>query len=91
MTAAIQSVTGTVEFVWDDGDQLLVNIDPEIVGAPHTFEIGGELRCRVAGELVEGRRVEVDFVAVEHEVVDPDSGPSESHRTEIRDVRPAPG
>ena len=91
MTAPIQTVTGTVEFVWDAEGQLLVNIDPETVGGPQTFEVAGELRDRIARELTEGRRVEVDFVAVEHEVVDPDHGPCESFRVEVRDVRPAPG
>ena len=34
-----------------------------------------------------GDRVEVRFQPVEYEVVDPDSGPSESFRAEVLDVR----
>jgi hypothetical protein len=80
-------VRGTVEFLWDDGSDLLLNMDPDDPGAPHTFEIAGELRDRVASAVSEGARVEVVFVPVEHEVVDPDTGPSETSRADVRDVR----
>jgi hypothetical protein len=87
MTGTPQTVRGTVEFIWESGGGLLLNLEPDRAGAPHTFEIEGALRERLAGALNEGDRVEVEFVAVEHEVVDPDSGPSETLRAEVRDVR----
>ena len=80
-------MTGTVEFIWETDEELLLNLEPESSGAPHTFEVGGALRQRLADSLGEGDRVEVDFVAVAHEVVDPDSGPSDSLRPEVRDIR----
>jgi hypothetical protein len=83
----IQTVVGTVEFIWETDQELLLNLEPDSSGAPHTFEVGGKLRDRLADSLDEGDRVEVDFVAVAHEVVDPDSGPSDSLRPEVRDVR----
>jgi hypothetical protein len=64
-----------------------VNLEPDRPGEPYTFEIAGTLRERLAGELTEGDRVEVEFVAVEHEVVDPDSGPSQTLRAQVRDLR----
>jgi hypothetical protein len=82
-----RTICGTVEFLWDDGGHMLVNLDPDDPGDPHTFEVSGELRERVARELTEGERVEVRFRAVEYEVVDPDSGPSESLRAEVLDLR----
>ena len=82
-----RTIRGTVEFLWDDGGHMLVNLDPDDPGDPHTFEVSGELRERVARELAEGERVEVRFRAVEYEVVDPDSGPSESLRAEVLDLR----
>jgi hypothetical protein len=83
----LQTVIGTVEFIWETDQELLLNLDPDRPGAPHTFEVGGTLRERLADALAEGDRVEVDFVAAAHEVVDPDSGPSDSLRAEVRDVR----
>jgi len=80
-------VTGTVEFIWDDGDHMLVNLDPDDPADPHTFELAGETRSRVPDGFEEGQRVEVRFRAVEYEVVDPDSGPSESFRAEVLEVR----
>jgi len=85
-----RSVSGTLEFMWDDGNHMLLTLDPDDPADPHTFEIGGELRERVAGELAEGQRLEVDFRAVEYEVVDPDAGPAESLRAEVLDVRILP-
>ena len=87
MEGRVQTVSGTVEFIWETDSELLVNLEPDLHGAPHTFEIGGALRDRLARVLNEGDRVEVEFVPVEHEVVDPDSGPGESLRAEVRDVR----
>ncbi|MGH2980175.1 MAG: hypothetical protein ACRDLQ_11160 [Solirubrobacterales bacterium] len=82
-----RAVTGTLEFMWDVGGVMLLNLEPDEPGDPHTFEVGGALRERLAGSLTEGDRVEVRFSPVEHEVVDPDSGPAESLRAEVLDVR----
>jgi hypothetical protein len=82
-----RSVTGTVEFMWDDGDHMLVNLDPDDPADPHTFEVTGDVRARVASGIAEGDHVEVSFRPVEYEVIDPDSGPSESFRAEVLDVR----
>jgi hypothetical protein len=83
----VQTVTGTVEFIWETEQELLLNLEPESSSAPHTFQVGGKLRDRLADSLGEGDRVEIDFVAVAHEIVDPDSGPTDSLRPEVRDVR----
>jgi hypothetical protein len=83
----VQTVSGTVEFIWETEDELLVNLDPDRPEAPHTFEVAGSLRERLADTLAEGDKVEIDFVAMAHEVVDPDSGPSDSVRPDVRDVR----
>ena len=83
----LQTVTGTVEFIWETDEELLVNLEPDRPGAPHTFELGGPLRDQFGDALEEGDRVEIDFVATAHEVVDPDSGPSDSLRPEVLDVR----
>ena len=66
---------------------MLVNLEPDDPADPHTFELTGELRDRVVNRLSEGDRVEVDFKAEPYEVLDPDSGPSESLRAEVVDVR----
>ena len=87
MTGRPQTVSGTVEFIWESDGELLMTLDPDRPGAPHTFEVEGALRERLVGTLKEGVRVEVEFVAVEHEVVDPDSGPSETLRADVREVR----
>jgi hypothetical protein len=87
MSGRTEIVRGTVEFLWESDQDLLVTIEPERPGAPHTFELVGDLRKRLAGNLPEGARIEVEFVAVEHEVIDPDSGPSETLRAEVLDVR----
>jgi len=83
----MQTVTGTVEFIWETERELLLNLEPDRPGAPHTFEVSGVLREQLADEVAEGDRVEIDFVAVAHEVVDPDSGPTDGARAEVRDVR----
>jgi hypothetical protein len=80
-------VTGTVEFIWDGDGHMLVNMDPDDPSDPHTFELTGDLRERMAEALEEGARIEVRFAAVPYEVLDPDSGPSESLRAEVLDVR----
>ena len=80
-------VTGTIEFIWDDGEHMLVNLDPDDPSDPHTFELAGGVRARVVDALDEGDRVEVEFRPVEYEVVDPDSGPTDSFRAEVLDVR----
>lgn len=83
------TVSGSVELVWDSGaeDGLLLTIEPDVAGMPHTFELKGELHERVAAEITEGRRVEVEIALTEYEVVDPDSGPSDATRAEVRDIR----
>jgi hypothetical protein len=78
-----RTVRGTVEFLWEDGDGVLVTLDPEDPADPHTFELPAELGSVVA----EGDQVEIVYEPVEHEVVDPDSGPSDSYRAVVRDVR----
>ena len=83
----MRRLTGTVEFIWDGEGVMLLNLEPDEAGDPHTFEVSGALRTRLAGSLTEGDRVEVRYRAVEHEVVDPDSGPSDGLRAEIEDVR----
>ena len=87
MEGRLHTVSGIVEFIWETEQELLVNLEPDRPGAPHTFEVGGSLRERLANTLAEGDKVEVDFVAIAHEVVDPDSGPSDSMRPDVRDVR----
>ena len=87
MEGRLHTVSGIVEFIWETEQELLVNLEPDRPGAPHTFEVGGSLRERLANTLAEGDKVEVDFVAIAHEVVDPDSGPSDSLRPDVRDVR----
>ena len=82
-----RAVTGTVEFIWDADGHMLVNMDPDDPGDPHTFELTGELRARLASRVSEGDRVEVRYRVVDHEVIDPDSGPSESLRAEVLDLR----
>lgn len=84
---SVRSLTGTVEFIWDGEGVMLLNLEPDEAGDPHTFEVSGALRERLAGALTEGDRVEVRYRAVEHEVVDPDSGPAETLRAEVEDVR----
>jgi hypothetical protein len=82
-----RTVHGTVEFIWDDDGHMLVTLEPDDPADPHTFELTGELRDRVVDAVSEGDRVEVDFKAEPYEVLDPDSGPSESMRAEVVDVR----
>jgi hypothetical protein len=78
-----RAVRGTVEFLWEDGDGVLVTLDPEDPAHPHTFELPAEL----GSALAEGDQVEIVYGPVEHEVVDPDSGPSDSYRAVVRDMR----
>jgi hypothetical protein len=85
--SSVQTVVGTVEFIWETEQELLLNLEPDRPGAPHTFEVAGTLRHQLADALAEGDRVEIDFVPIAHEVIDPDSGPSDGLRPEVRDVR----
>ena len=87
MDGRLQTVRGVIEFIWETEDELLVNLDPDRPEAPHTFQVGGSLRERLADTLAEGDKVEIDFVATAHEIVDPDSGPSDSLRPDVLDVR----
>lgn len=87
MEGRLQTVSGTVEFIWETDRELLVNLEPDRPGSPHTFEVAGSLRQRLADTLAEGDKVEIDFVAITHEVIDPDSGPSDSLRPDVRDIR----
>ena len=66
---------------------MLVNLDPDDPGDPHTFELTGDAARVPAPTLTEGDRVEVVYEPVEHEVVDPGPGPAESFRAEVVDVR----
>ena len=85
MTARV--VTGTVEFIWDADGHMLVTMDPDDPSDPHTFELTGDLRENLVDALEEGVRIEVEYAAVPYEVLDPDSGPSESLRAEVIGVR----
>jgi hypothetical protein len=82
-----RTVHGTVEFIWDDDGHMLVNLEPDDPADPHTFEVTGELRDSVVDVVSEGDRVEIEFRAEPYEVLDPDSGPSESLRAEVVDLR----
>jgi hypothetical protein len=82
-----RTVQGTVEFIWDDDGHMLVNLEPDDPADPHTFELTGELRDRLANQLSEGDRVEVDYRAETYEVLDPDAGPTESLRAAVVDMR----
>ena len=84
---SMRSLTGTVEFIWDAEGVMLLNLEPDETGDPHTFEISGGLRERLAASLTEGDRVEVRYRAVEHEIVDPDCGPADTLRPEVEDVQ----
>ena len=79
-----RTVRGTVEFMWDDGDHMLVNLEPDDPGDPHTFELSET--CGLAPRARSARATASrSFTPVEHEVVDPDCGPSESVRAEVLD------
>ncbi len=83
-----RTVTGTVEFMWDDGDHMLVNLEPDDAGDPHTFELSAR-RARLAPRAPSARATgwRCGSRPVEYEMIDPDSGPSESVRAEVLDVR----
>jgi hypothetical protein len=87
MEGPSQTVGGTVEFLWESAEEMLVHIEPDRPGAPHVFEIKGALLERLTDTINEGDRVEIEYVVVEHEVIDPDAGPSETLRAEVRDVK----
>lgn len=84
-------VSGTVDFVWhasDSDPSTLVTLEPDELGAPHTFEIDSELLEPCRGVLAEGQRIEISYVHIVHEVVDPESGKtSEGSRPHITAVR----
>ena len=48
MEGRSQSVGGTVEFLWESAEEMLVHIEPDRPGAPHVFEIKGALRERLS-------------------------------------------
>jgi len=48
MEGRLQTVSGVVEFLWETDSELLVNLEPDRTGAPHTFEVGGKLRNDLA-------------------------------------------
>lgn len=87
----IVTVGGVVQFFWDSGDDekhLLVNIEPDDHHKPDAWEITGELRDAVIGEIDEGLRVEIDYLIEHHEVVDPDGATTlDGHRPKILAVR----
>ncbi len=91
MNSKKRVVAGTIEFIWHPGDgetTTLINLESDVVDAPHTFEIEAELLELDCGALAEGQRIEIDYVPIEHEVVDPDSGKtSERFRPHITGVR----
>lgn len=85
------TVSGEVQFFWDSGDDekhLLVNIEPDDVHKPDAYELVGELRDAAIGEIDEGVRIEIDYLVVHHEVVDPDGATTlDGHRPKILAVR----
>lgn len=87
----VVTVGGVVQFFWDSGDDekhLLVNIEPDDHHKPDAWEITGDLRDAVIGEIDEGLRVEIDYLIEHHEVVDPDGATTlDGHRPKILAVR----
>lgn len=85
------TVVGIVQFFWDSGDEqkhLLVNIEPDDHHKPDAYELVGELRDAVIGEIDEGMRIEIDYRVEHHEIVDPDAASTvDSHRPLIIAVR----
>jgi hypothetical protein len=85
------TVTGTVQFFWDSGDEerhLLVNIEPDDIHKPDAYELVDELRDATIGAIDEGSRIEIDYVVEHHEVVDPDGATTlDGHRPRILAVR----
>lgn len=85
------TVTGTVQFVWDAGDdarQMMVHIEPDDVHMPDAYELSGDLRDSVAGRIGEGRRIEIDYLVEHHEIVDPEGATTlDGHRPRILAVR----
>lgn len=89
------TVVGIVQFFWDSGDEkkhLLVNIEPDDHHKPDAYELEGELRDAVIGEIDEGVRIEIDYRVEHHEIVDPDAAATvDSHRPLIIAVRLSDG
>lgn len=85
------TVTGTVQFVWDAGDdarQMMVHIEPDDLHKPDAYELTGELRDSVIGRIDEGQRIEIDYVVEHHEIVDPEGATTmDGHRPRILAVR----
>ncbi|MGB0872317.1 MAG: hypothetical protein ACPGWS_02800 [Solirubrobacterales bacterium] len=87
----VVTAAGVVQFFWDSGDaerHLLVNIEPDDHHKPDAYELVDELRDAVIDEIEEGVRIEIDYLVVHHEVVDPDAATTvDSHRPKILEVR----
>lgn len=85
------TVTGTVQFVWDSGDesrQMMVHIEPDDPHKPDAYELTGEQRDSVIGRIDEGQRIEIDYLVEHHEIVDPESATTrDGHRPRILAVR----
>lgn len=85
------TVTGTVQFIWDGGDdvrQMMVHIEPDDVHMPDAYELSGDLRDSVAGRIDEGQRIEIDYLVEHHEIVDPEGATTlDGHRPRILAVR----
>lgn len=84
------TASGVVMFFWDSGDDerhLLVNIEPDDHRQPAAFELVDEIRDSVIGELDEGVRIEIDFHADHHEMVDPDGDVRDRVRPKILAAR----
>lgn len=87
----IVTVSGTVMFFWDSGDDvshLLVNIEPDDIQRPDSYELVGDLRDLAIVLIDEGVRIELDYLVEHHEIVDPDAATTvDGHRPRILDVR----
>jgi hypothetical protein len=85
------TVTGTVQFFWDSGDDerhLLVNIEPDDVHKPDAYELVDDIRDAVISSIEEGSQIEIDYIVEHHEVVDPDGATTlDGHRPRILEVR----
>lgn len=88
---ALVTVTGTVQFVWDAGDetrQMMVHIEPDDLHKPDAYELTGELRDSVIGQIDEGKRIEIDYLVDHHEIVSHEGATTiDGHRPRILAVR----
>lgn len=83
-------VSGEVQFFWDSqaDDHLLVTIIPDQEGVPDNYELTGAARSAIADHLQEFVRIEIEYFADHHEIVDPDSATTvDSHRPRIVNAR----